>query len=164
MPLIMDHFAARFNVQPFIAYDRVHGMAGVFDTEKWWMVDANEIQLPGNSQLEDDFRSLWQTFYDTIAIEERRNPACQRNFMPKRFWGNMCEHIPAQLRNIRPTTATPTQVAKQAARALPGNGVRAGSALLPTSDGYGASPKRTARSSSGHEKKARLQMECELSV
>lgn len=155
VPLIMDHFAARFNVQPFIVYDRVHGMAGVFDTEKWWMVDANEIQLPGNSQLEDDFRSLWQTFYDTIAIEERRNPTCQRNFMPKRFWGNMCEHIPVQLRNNRPTTATPTQVAKQAARALPGGGVHAGAAMPEG---------KLAAQASGRKEKARLQVECGLSL
>ncbi len=113
VPLVMDHFASRFNVQPFIIYDKTHEMAGVFDTEKWRLVDANNIQLPSQSEAEDNFQSLWQTFYDTIAIEERRNPTCQRNFMPKRFWGNMCEHVPTQLRNIRPTTATPTQVAKQ---------------------------------------------------
>jgi probable DNA metabolism protein len=119
VPLIMDHFAARFNIQPFIIYDKTNNMAGVFDTERWWMVDANEIQLPEQSEAEDNFQSLWQTFYDTIAIEERRNPTCQRNFMPKRYWGNMCEHIPVQLRNIRPATATPTEVARQAAHALP---------------------------------------------
>jgi probable DNA metabolism protein len=119
VPLIMDHFASRFNIQPFIIYDASHGLSGVFDTEKWWLVDAREvggIDLSGNSRLEDGFQSLWQTFYDTIAIEERRNPRCQRNFMPKRFWGNMCEHIPPQLRNIRPQTASPTAVARLAAK------------------------------------------------
>lgn len=118
VPLLMDHFASRFNIQPFIIYDASHGLSGVFDTEKWWLVDAREVagaELFGNSRLEDDFQSLWQTFYDTIAIEERRNPRCQRNFMPKRFWGNMCEHIPPQLRNIRPQTASPTTVARLAA-------------------------------------------------
>jgi probable DNA metabolism protein len=119
VPLIMDHFASRFNVQPFIIYDKVHDMAGVFDTERWWLVDANDIQLPTKSHAEDEFQSLWQTFYDTIAIEERKNPTCQRNFMPKRFWGNMCEHIPAQLRNVRPKTETPTAVAKRSSYNLP---------------------------------------------
>ena len=115
VPLIMGHFAARFNIQPFIIYDEVHGLAGVFDTEKWWLVDARDIKIPNRTESEDEYQSLWQTFYDTIAIEERRNPTCQRNFMPKRFWGNMCEQIPPELRNIRPKTETPTAVARLAA-------------------------------------------------
>ncbi|MDR2587481.1 MAG: TIGR03915 family putative DNA repair protein [Coriobacteriales bacterium] len=115
VPLIMGHFAARFNVQPFMIYDARHGLSGVFDTERWWLVDARDIQVPEQTMVEDAFQSLWQTFYDTIAIEERRNPTCQRNFMPKRFWGTMCEQIPPQLRNLRPKTATPTQAAKQLA-------------------------------------------------
>ena len=119
VPLIMGHFAARFNIQPFIIYDEAHGMAGVFNTERWWLVDACDINVPGPAEAEDSFQSLWQTFYDTIAIEERRNPTCQRNFMPKRFWGNMCEQIPPQLRNIRPKTDTPTKVARLAAQRLP---------------------------------------------
>jgi probable DNA metabolism protein len=116
VPLIMGHFAARFNVQPFVIYDARHALSGVFDTEKWWLVDARDVQMPAPTAAEDEFQSLWQTFYDTIAIEERRNPVCQRNFMPKRFWGTMCEHIPPQLRNLRPQAATPTAAARLAAR------------------------------------------------
>jgi probable DNA metabolism protein len=118
VPLIMAHFASRFNIQPFMIHDARHGLAGVFDTEKWWLVEAGELTLPSATETEDVYQSLWQTFYDTIAIEERTNPTCQRNFMPKRFWGNMCEQIPPQLRNIRPKTETPTKVAK-AQRQLP---------------------------------------------
>ncbi|MDR2036188.1 MAG: TIGR03915 family putative DNA repair protein [Coriobacteriales bacterium] len=112
VPLITDHFAQRLNVQPFIIYDSVHNLASVFDTERWWLVSADEINAAEHSRAEDDFQSLWQTFYDTIAIEERRNPTCQRNFMPKRFWGNMCEHIPPELRKQKPTTKTPTHAAR----------------------------------------------------
>ena len=112
VPLITDHFARRLNIQPFIIYDSVHGMASIFDTKSWWLVNANEIALPTQSKMEDEFQALWQTFYDTIAIEERRNPTCQRNFMPKRFWGNMCEHIPPELRKNKPKTTTPTSAAR----------------------------------------------------
>jgi probable DNA metabolism protein len=112
VPLIMGHFATRFNIQPFMIYDARHGLSGVFDTERWWLVDARDIQEPSQTLAEDGFQALWQTFYDTIAIEERRNPTCQRNFMPKRFWGNLCEQVPPQLRNIRPKTTTPTVAAR----------------------------------------------------
>jgi probable DNA metabolism protein len=118
VPLIMDYFAERYNIQPLIIHDARHGLSGVFDTQKWWLVDSRDIQLPANSDVEDEFQSLWQTFFDTIAIKERSNPTCQRNFMPKRFWGNMCEQIPRELRRHNPQTPTPTQVA-QAARTLP---------------------------------------------
>ncbi|MDR3307963.1 MAG: TIGR03915 family putative DNA repair protein [Coriobacteriales bacterium] len=119
VPLIMDHFVSRFNIQPFMIHDAAHGLTGVYDMDSWWLVEASELTLPSCTQQQDDFQALWQTFYDTIAIEERSNPTCRRNFMPKRFWGNMCEMIPRQLRKAQPTTPTPTQVAKQAARALP---------------------------------------------
>jgi probable DNA metabolism protein len=118
VPLIMGHFAARFNIQPFMIHDPRHGLVGVFDTERWWLVDARDIHIPPQTKAEDGFQSLWQTFYDTIAIEERLNPRCQQNFMPKRFWGTMCEQIPPQLRNLRPKTETPTTVAKRLTRGL----------------------------------------------
>jgi probable DNA metabolism protein len=118
VPLIMGHFAARFNIQPFMIHDSRHGLSGVFDTERWWLVDARNIQTPAQTREEADFQSLWRTFYDTVAIEERRNPACQRNFMPKRFWGTMCEQIPPQLRNLRPKTETPTAVARLGAASV----------------------------------------------
>jgi probable DNA metabolism protein len=112
VPLIMDHFAARFNIQSFIIFDVSHALSGVFDKEEWWLVEASDVaQLP-NSTIEDEFQALWQTFFDTIAIEERKNPVCQRNFMPKRFWGNMCELTPPELRKHRPKSETPTKDAK----------------------------------------------------
>ncbi|MDR1088076.1 MAG: TIGR03915 family putative DNA repair protein [Coriobacteriales bacterium] len=112
VPLITDHFARRLNVQPFIIYDSVHGLASVFDTERWWLVDARVLSLPSNSSTEDEYQALWQCFYDTVAIEERKNPTCQRNFMPKRFWGTMCEHIPPELRKKKPEAVMPTAVAR----------------------------------------------------
>jgi probable DNA metabolism protein len=118
VPLIMEHFAARFNIQPFIIYDHRHRLAGVFDTNKWWLAPADEATIPQHTYEEDGYQLLWQTFYDTIAIEERTNPACRRNFMPKRFWGNMCEMVPPALRKARPQTTTPSKAAK-AAKALP---------------------------------------------
>jgi probable DNA metabolism protein len=95
----MDHFAARLNIQPFIIHDARHTMAGVFDGQRWFLAETAAGELTFNAGLslasdlaeEDEFQQLWQRFFQTVAIEERKNPKCQRNFMPKRFWGNMCE-------------------------------------------------------------------------
>ena len=44
-------------------------------------------------QAELDYRRLWRRFYDTIAIEERRNPKCRMTHMPKRYWNTMTEFL-----------------------------------------------------------------------
>ena len=36
-------------------------------------------------------RTLWQEYYDAIAIKQRENPRCRMTHMPKRFWSCMTE-------------------------------------------------------------------------
>ena len=40
VPLIMDHFVERLGVQPFIIYDEVHHLAGVYDGGDWQLVNT----------------------------------------------------------------------------------------------------------------------------
>ena len=92
VPLVMGHFAARFNIQPFVIQDSLHNLSGVYDGRHWWLAEGLPQALsPGANPAEDQFSALWQRFYKTIAIAERRNPTLQRNLMPKRFWGDLCE-------------------------------------------------------------------------
>ncbi|NLG10315.1 MAG: DNA metabolism protein [Coriobacteriaceae bacterium] len=114
VPLIMSHFAARLNIQPFMIFDEKHALAGIYDCQRWWMVEAEAVSVPDQCARQDEYQALWQTFYDTIAIEERANLTCRRNFMPKRFWGDLCEMIPHELRKGQPQTATPTACARLA--------------------------------------------------
>ncbi|MDD3767152.1 MAG: TIGR03915 family putative DNA repair protein [Eubacteriales bacterium] len=39
----------------------------------------------------DEYARLWKAFYDSIAINERRNEKCRMSHMPKRYWKNMTE-------------------------------------------------------------------------
>jgi probable DNA metabolism protein len=91
VPLIMDHFAARFNIQPFIIYDERHHQAGIYDRNQWHLVDTGALHLLADAPGEAAYQELWRTFYDAIAIKERFNPKLRQNLLPKRFWGNMCE-------------------------------------------------------------------------
>ena len=94
VPLVMDHFAARLNIQPFIIYDEMHHMAGVYDGNDWQLVKTDKeghLQLPDRSPDEATFRHAWKTFYDTVAVESRYNPELRRSFMPKRLWKNLTE-------------------------------------------------------------------------
>jgi len=91
VPLIMDHFAARFNIQPFIIYDERHHLAGIYDRKQWYLAQTGDLDLPEDSADEAGYQELWRTFYDAIAIKERFNPKLRQNLMPQRFWGNMTE-------------------------------------------------------------------------
>ena len=43
------------------------------------------------SDEEKEYRRLWKNYFDNIAIRERTNPRCQRNFMPVRYWKHLTE-------------------------------------------------------------------------
>ncbi len=92
LPALMAHFSERMNTEDFIIVDKRRGMAGVHravsegDTFADWIllhltIEQTE-QLCGKENKKDPFRKLWKTFFDTVAIEERRNEKCQRNHCP----------------------------------------------------------------------------------
>lgn len=89
--LMMPHFADRYPDQPFLIHDDVHQVAGVYTMQEWYLVDTREMAVPEITANELDFRRLWKSFYDTIAIQERMNPKCRRGHMPKKYWKNMTE-------------------------------------------------------------------------
>lgn len=91
VPLLMDWFAGRFNTQPFLIFDEVHGVAGVSNGGDWRLVRTESLDVPGQTAEDAYFEKAWKTFYDTIAVEARYNPELRRQFMPKRFWRNIVE-------------------------------------------------------------------------
>ena len=91
VPLLMNHFSARFNVQPFLIYDEVHGTAGVWNLRDWYLVRPDTLTLPDLSADEQLYRSAWKTFYDQVCNEQRLNPRLRTQFMPQRFWKNLTE-------------------------------------------------------------------------
>ncbi|MCL2492189.1 MAG: TIGR03915 family putative DNA repair protein [Coriobacteriia bacterium] len=92
LPLVMEHFARRFNVQPFVIYDENHRILGLYDMKSWYLqyVD-DDFEVPDCAEDDLRYQRLWKSFYDSIAIEERVNHDLRRNFMPKRFWSNLTE-------------------------------------------------------------------------
>ncbi|WP_241159197.1 TIGR03915 family putative DNA repair protein [Adlercreutzia sp. ZJ141] len=101
VPLIMSHFAARFNTQPFIIYDETHHLAGVSENGTWQLVRTDEITLPGYAPDEAPMRRAWKRFYDSVSVESRYHPELQRQFMPMRLWKNITEMQEALPRAVR---------------------------------------------------------------
>lgn len=96
VPLVLGHFVERFSVQPFILYDEVHGIAGIWDGCQRYLVDAHEemLSLPPPGADEVVMQDAWRAFYRTLSVEARFNPELRRKLMPKRFWKNLTEMQP----------------------------------------------------------------------
>ena len=91
LPLLSDHFSDRYPEESFLIYDKTHQMAVVHKPEGTLLTSMREIALPPIEDSEKAYRTLWQCFYQTIAIEARENPKCRLTHMPRRFWHNMTE-------------------------------------------------------------------------
>ena len=91
VPLVMNHFARRFNIQPFMIYDEIHHLAGIYDMRRWCLRYVDDLTAPDCSEDDRRYQRLFKTFYDAIAIEERVNHRQRRTFMPMRFWSNLTE-------------------------------------------------------------------------
>ncbi|WP_350454101.1 TIGR03915 family putative DNA repair protein [Slackia heliotrinireducens] len=96
VPLLMPGFAARFNVQPFMIYDEVHNLAGVYDMRRWVLVTTDAVHVPDPTLKDNLMRAAWKTFYDALSVEDRYNPELRRQLMPKRYWKYLVELKPNQ--------------------------------------------------------------------
>ena len=58
---------------------------------KWYVTGFAENDVPEESEEEKEYQALWQKYFDYIAIKERKNSNCQRNFMPLRYRKHLTE-------------------------------------------------------------------------
>lgn len=91
IPLIAGHFTDRFRNENFLIYDEVHKMALVYYSHNAEIIENIDFEMPDSTAEEELYQNLWKGFYKAIAIEERTNPRCRMNMMPKRYWKNMVE-------------------------------------------------------------------------
>ena len=104
LQLITDHFADRFNDQPWLIYDakRHYGyyydgcadpIRVVFEDESAVPFDLTNGKLDAGVLSADDamFQDLWRTYFKAICIKERMNPKKQLGDMPRRYWKYMTE-------------------------------------------------------------------------
>ena len=52
---------------------------------------ATNLKVPNISEKEQKYQELWKMFFKTIAISERKNPRCQMQYMPKKYWKDLVE-------------------------------------------------------------------------
>ena len=80
-------------------YDAAHGQAALHTKGKgFFITDTQDLDEAGLSRIsgeEAEWQRLWKGFFDSIAIEARKNPKLQGQNLPKRFWKNMVELEPS---------------------------------------------------------------------
>ena len=95
LPILAEHFTDRFPQENFIIFDETRNLAAVHRADKNYMlVDASDLNqdiIHNYSDKEQDFRDLWLTFFDSVAITARINPKLQAQNIPKRYWGDALE-------------------------------------------------------------------------
>jgi probable DNA metabolism protein len=98
LPLVIDHFADRFNDQPWLIYDakRHYGFYydGTGEPVRVTFEDESSVTFNlANGRLNDEVLSdddqllqdLWRTYFKAICIRERLNPKKQLQDMPRRY-------------------------------------------------------------------------------
>lgn len=89
LPLLGDHFSDRLPEENFMIYDETRKKAALHRKGSYFFLTGteglNEEMLHRFSSEELEYQRLWCGFFESIAIEARRNPKLQNQNIPKRF-------------------------------------------------------------------------------
>lgn len=91
LPLVLNHFSARFSGFPLVIHDTKRCILGIYDTKEKYIISAEGFIPPDKSADEKDFEAMWKLFYDTIGIKERKNPRLMKQLMPARYFRHYWE-------------------------------------------------------------------------
>jgi probable DNA metabolism protein len=99
LPALAEHFTVRFGETPWaiidekrsIALTRLDGGEPLLEALSGPLLEklfpAGEIRGGAAGETPDDgWEDLWKRYYRSINIENRKNPDCRRQNMPKRYW------------------------------------------------------------------------------
>ena len=87
---LADHFCDRFKNEPFIIHD-VKRSKALIAYQGSWYISFTKDELSPLSEEEKEYRRLWKSYFENMAIRERINPRCQKNLMPVRYWKHLTE-------------------------------------------------------------------------
>lgn len=84
LALIASHFAARFRDQQWVIHDLKHGEGIAYDRERgqWLLLPMEIHHQPEPTRSEEQFQELWRSYFQTLAIRERRNLSLQQGKVP----------------------------------------------------------------------------------
>ena len=95
IPLLITHFKNRYSNQPWVIYDTRRKYGIYYDTENVNEVfienpnldfETGRLTHKAKDFREDDYLELWQQYYESINIQQRKNKKQMTRFMPRRYW------------------------------------------------------------------------------
>ena len=88
--ILARHFAKRLSDQDWIIHDISREWAAIYNQHEWALTPLTETDIE-LSDKEEAYQDLWQEFFDSIAIENRKNQKLQQQNMPKKYWKHLVE-------------------------------------------------------------------------
>jgi probable DNA metabolism protein len=91
LPLIIRHFFQRLSQKQWYIHDIKRKKIAMYDLRYARIFDVKGYKTPELSLEEIEHQKIWQEYFKSIAIEDRKNLRLQREFMPKRYWKYLTE-------------------------------------------------------------------------
>ena len=85
------HFSRRLRGQQWFIYDVRRRSAAHWNGRDLSFGTLEQFSRPELSEEEKAVRQMWQSFFKTIAIPERKNPRLQKTNMPAKYWKYLTE-------------------------------------------------------------------------
>lgn len=97
LTLLAPHFEDRMPSEDWIITDRNRLLAVVHARNQksfLTLLTAQELTyIESIQKKKDSYTGLWKTFFESVAVKERTNARCQRNFLPLWYRKNMTEFV-----------------------------------------------------------------------
>ncbi|MFZ4801161.1 MAG: TIGR03915 family putative DNA repair protein [Chlorobium sp.] len=84
-------FRTRLRAQNWFLYDVKRRSAACWSNGILQFGTIDKFFIPALSEDEQRVQVLWQTFFRTIAIPDRKNPGLQKSHMPMKYWKFLTE-------------------------------------------------------------------------
>ena len=88
LPAFAGHFTARFGQAPWAIIDEKRSLAllRLEGEDPCFGILSSFPFLSSPEAPQDDWEELWRSYHRSINIDNRKNPALQLQFMPRRYW------------------------------------------------------------------------------
>jgi probable DNA metabolism protein len=91
LPLLGEHFAARYPAQRWAIVDVRRRYALVHDAEGTRFAPAEDAAATPEAEREAAFQRMWRGYFHAVSIPERANPRLHLQHVPRRYWPYLTE-------------------------------------------------------------------------
>ena len=91
--LLLPHFKLRFKNMPFIIHDVKRNVLAIYDGNESKTIKATSTLYVHLSEQEESFQKLWNTYYNSVNIKERKNEKLMNSFLPIKYREHLTEKV-----------------------------------------------------------------------